>query len=139
MPTDVRTSLKSNFRAIFDSWKQRTADQSKSRIAFANEIGLGDGTLGRIQYGAGNTTLEVLIKLGEYAKVEPWQLLAPEMGAHLAPRPTFDDPEFAELAARATPRSRDALIRIAEAAAEGLDEKDVELLVQIAQRFKRPE
>lgn len=48
-----------------------------SRLTLSREIGVADGTLGRIKYGNGNPTLDVLQRIADAFHVEPWMLIAP--------------------------------------------------------------
>lgn len=48
-----------------------------SRMDIAKRMGVADGTLGRIKYGTGNPTIEVLDRIAHYFRVEPWELLRP--------------------------------------------------------------
>lgn len=52
-----------------------------SRLKASKRIGVGDGTLGRILYGTANPELETIVRLAEYFKLQPWQLLVPALGA----------------------------------------------------------
>lgn len=47
------------------------------RTEHAKLMGVGDGTLGRILYGTGNPTVEVLDAIAAYFRVGTWQLLRP--------------------------------------------------------------
>ena len=99
-----------------------------SRLALSKHMGVADGTLGRIKYGTGNPTVEVLDQIADFFKMPSWQLLKPREEA--SPDP------FAKLIAMSTPRSRTALDAISRAAEEGrLTEADLLLLQRIAQRF----
>lgn len=49
----------------------------RSRMDHAKAMGVADGTLGRIKYGTGNPTIEVLDQIANYFKIKTWQLLAP--------------------------------------------------------------
>lgn len=85
---EARLTLQKNFADLFERLKERRG--GGSRLTFSKEVGIGDGTLGRIKYGVGNPTLEVLERLGEFFAVEPWQLLAPDLGQDLLPRHRLD-------------------------------------------------
>ncbi|AMU17543.1 hypothetical protein A3203_32730 [Burkholderia cenocepacia] len=54
-----------------------------SRLNLSKQIQVADGTLGRIKYGNGNPTVDVLERIARFFRVEPWQLLAPNLGAQL--------------------------------------------------------
>lgn len=102
-----------------------------SRMALAEKIGVGDGTLGRIVYGTGNPSVSTLDQIAHYFRVSTWQLLKP------------DDADvqnkIAEVRSMTTPRSADALEAISRAAREGkLTETDLILLQQISLRFMSP-
>ncbi|MCA8075357.1 helix-turn-helix domain-containing protein [Burkholderia cepacia] len=51
-----------------------------SRLNLSKQIHVADGTLGRIKYGTGNPTVEILDQIARFFKVEAWQLLAPDLG-----------------------------------------------------------
>lgn len=101
---------------------------SEARIKLAKRMRVADGTLGRIKYGQGNATLEVLDRIAAFFRLEPWELIKPASDVREA---TLDD-----LAALATPRSRAAIEAIRQAAEEGrLTDADLVLLQHIAERF----
>lgn len=50
----------------------------KSRLDHSRAMGVADGTLGRIKYGTGNPTIEVIDQIASYFRIQPWQLLQPE-------------------------------------------------------------
>src|SRR5579859_6621173 len=54
-----------------------------SRLNLSKQIQVADGTLGRIKYGNGNPTVDVLERIARFFRVEPWQLLAPNLGTQL--------------------------------------------------------
>ncbi|WP_244116539.1 helix-turn-helix transcriptional regulator [Burkholderia gladioli] len=54
-----------------------------SRLNLSKAMGVADGTLGRIKYGDGNPTAEVIEKIATFFKIEPWQLLYPNLGRDL--------------------------------------------------------
>lgn len=49
-----------------------------SRLDLSRQMGVADGTLGRIKYGTGNPTIEILDQIGDFFRVPSWQLLKPE-------------------------------------------------------------
>lgn len=51
--------------------------QDMSRLDLSRQMGVADGTLGRIKYGTGNPTVEVLDQIASFFKVPTWELLAP--------------------------------------------------------------
>lgn len=125
---DTREILKVNVNALL-------AKLTGSRIAKARLLDVGDGSLGRIVYANGNTTLDVLLKIAGHFKLEPWQLLAPNLGKAILQQaaPEVDIDTLLKLS---TPRSKNALDTIIQAAQEGrLQEEDLELLNAIAARF----
>ncbi|QTD88902.1 helix-turn-helix domain-containing protein [Burkholderia anthina] len=56
-----------------------------SRLNLSKQIKVSDGTLGRIKYGNGNPTVDVLERIGKFFKVEPWRLLMPNLGEQIVP------------------------------------------------------
>lgn len=99
-----------------------------SRLALSKQMGVADGTLGRIKYGTGNPTVEVLDQIADYFRIPAWQLLKP--------RDEGGPDPISELMNMATPRSRAALEAISQAAEQGrLTDADLLLLQQIAERF----
>ncbi|WP_157378416.1 helix-turn-helix domain-containing protein [Burkholderia ubonensis] len=54
-----------------------------SRLNLSKQIHVADGTLGRIKYGTGNPTIEILESIARFFKIEPWQLLVPDLGRKL--------------------------------------------------------
>lgn len=48
-----------------------------SRMDHAELMGVSDGTLGRIKYGIGNPTLDVVDAIARYFRVPTWRLLQP--------------------------------------------------------------
>lgn len=53
------------------------AGQDIARLELAKRMGVADGTLGRIKYGKGNPTIDVVDKIARYFRVHPWELLQP--------------------------------------------------------------
>jgi len=49
-----------------------------SRLDHSKVMGVSDGTLGRIKYGTGNPTLDVVDAIARYFRVPTWRLLQPE-------------------------------------------------------------
>lgn len=49
-----------------------------SRLDLAKLMKVADGTLGRMKYGTGNPTIEVLEDVARYCGIEVWQLLVPD-------------------------------------------------------------
>lgn len=100
-----------------------------SRIELSKRMGVADGTLGRIKYGTGNPTIEVLDQIAGFFRIPTWELLKPTEPESLASA-------IGELAKLTTPRSRAALQSIQAAADQGaLTEADLLLLQRIADRF----
>ncbi|WP_155122879.1 hypothetical protein [Burkholderia ubonensis] len=56
-----------------------------SRLNLSKQIHVADGTLGRIKYGTGNPTVEILESIARFFKIEAWQLLVPDLGRKLLP------------------------------------------------------
>ncbi|MBI0327676.1 helix-turn-helix transcriptional regulator [Burkholderia plantarii] len=54
-----------------------------SRLELSRQMQVADGTLGRIKYGTGNPTIEVVDQIARFFKVEPWRLLTPNLGSDL--------------------------------------------------------
>lgn len=50
----------------------------------ARRMGVSDGTLGRIKYGTGNPTVDVVERIARYFRMEPWELLCPPGGSAVA-------------------------------------------------------
>lgn len=46
-------------------------------MALSKQMGVADGTLGRIKYGTGNPTVEVLDQIGAFFKIPAWRLIQP--------------------------------------------------------------
>lgn len=55
-----------------------------SRLDLSRQMKVADGTLGRIKYGTGNPTVEVLEQIARFFKIEAWQLLMPRLGLDVA-------------------------------------------------------
>lgn len=49
----------------------------KSRLDHSKAMGVADGTLGRIKYGTGNPTVDVLDQIAAYFRIPTWELLKP--------------------------------------------------------------
>ncbi|HET6807213.1 MAG TPA: helix-turn-helix transcriptional regulator [Frateuria sp.] len=99
-----------------------------ARLDLSRRMGVADGTLGRIKYGRGNPTLDVVDRIANYFRIAPWKLIQPENEDANA--------LIGQLANMATPRSRAALEAISKAADDGrLTDDDLLLLQRIAQRF----
>lgn len=56
------------------------ASSEGPRLDLAKRMNVSDGTLGRIKYGQGNPTLEVVDRIAAFYRVEPWQLIKPDDG-----------------------------------------------------------
>lgn len=64
----------------------------------AEAMEVADGSLGRIVYGTGNPTLDVLERISDHFGIEAWQLLSPDLGR--APGQTAranDEPSLANV------------------------------------------
>lgn len=68
--SEVKTNLAANLTALLQ------LRGGISRLDLSREIGIADGTLGRIKYGTGNPTVDVLERLAAAFGIEPWILLA---------------------------------------------------------------
>lgn len=117
MVLDTREVLAKNLNSLLA--KKKEAAGGGSRLDFSREIGVADGTLGRISYGSGNPTLDVMLQLAEHFRLEPWQLLAPDLGRNLVPRADLDNTsDIAELGAsiaefmQQDPTLRDAILAL---------------------------
>lgn len=71
---DTKQILQENLKALL-AMRPET-----SRLNLSREMKVGDGTLGSIQYGKGNPTLEILETIARFFKLETWQLLSPNLG-----------------------------------------------------------
>lgn len=122
LTTDSKAILAANLTELLST------RQEAPRLELAKRMGVADGTLGRIKYGTGNPTVEVLDQIASFFKIPTWSLLKPKDGElHTA---------IDALATLATPRSRAALQSIQAAAEQGdLTETDLLLLQRIADRF----
>jgi transcriptional regulator with XRE-family HTH domain len=63
-----------------------------SRLNLSKQIHVADGTLGRIKYGTGNPTVEILESIARFFKIEAWQLLVPDLGDRLLSPPSEPPP-----------------------------------------------
>lgn len=70
-PNDASVLLAANLSRLLDE------RSDVSRLTLSKEIGVADGTLGRIKYGSGNPTLDVLQRIADAFQIEPWMLIAP--------------------------------------------------------------
>lgn len=71
---DTKKILQENLKALLDTRPET------SRLNLSREMEVGDGTLGSIQYGKGNPTLQVLETIAQFFELETWQLLSPNLG-----------------------------------------------------------
>jgi len=71
---DTRQILQTNLKALLATRPET------SRLNLSKEMKVGDGTLGSIQYGKGNPTVEILEAIAKFFKLETWQLLCPDLG-----------------------------------------------------------
>jgi transcriptional regulator with XRE-family HTH domain len=71
---DTKQILQENLKALLDTRPET------SRLNLSREMKVGDGTLGSIQYGKGNPTLQVLETIAQFFELETWQLLCPDLG-----------------------------------------------------------
>ncbi|MCL4626077.1 hypothetical protein L0Z32_06560 [Burkholderia multivorans] len=71
---DTKQTLQDNLKALL------ATRPDTSRLNLSREMKVADGTLGLIQYGKGNPTLEVLETIARFFELETWQLLSPDLG-----------------------------------------------------------
>jgi len=71
---DTRKILQENLKALL------ATRPDTSRLNLSREMKVGDGTLGSIQYGTGNPTLEILETIARFFELETWRLLSPNLG-----------------------------------------------------------
>ncbi len=83
---DTKKILAANLSALLDS------RPDISRLNLSKQIKVADGTLGRIKYGTGNPTIEVLEQIASFFRVEAWQLLTPDLGKELLQKPPTPEP-----------------------------------------------
>lgn len=74
---DTKKTLAENLKHLLD----RRPDVS--RLDLSRQMKVADGTLGRIKYGNGNPTVQVLDQIAHFFKVETWRLLVPSLGREL--------------------------------------------------------
>ncbi|HDR9028733.1 TPA: helix-turn-helix transcriptional regulator [Burkholderia vietnamiensis] len=74
---DTKKTLAENLKLLLE----RRADVS--RLELSRQMQVADGTLGRIKYGTGNPTVEVLDQIARFFKIDAWRLLMPNLGADL--------------------------------------------------------
>ncbi len=124
LPIDTATEvLANNVNSLLEAYPHKAP-----RPQMAAKIGIGDKTLGFLKAGSGNPTLESIVKVARFFRIQPWELLKPQESA----RSTAID----QLMSLATPRSKAALQAISKAAEQGaLTEHDLLLLQRIAERF----
>lgn len=75
---DTKQILQENLKALLATRPEI------SRLNLSREMAVADGTLGSIQYGKGNPTLEILESIARFFNLETWQLLCPNLGESLA-------------------------------------------------------
>jgi transcriptional regulator with XRE-family HTH domain len=71
---DTKQILQDNLKALL------ATRPDVSRLNLSKEMKVGDGTLGLIQYGRGNPTVEILETIAGFFQLETWQLLSPSLG-----------------------------------------------------------
>jgi len=80
-----KDALSANLTALLDT------RSDVSRLNLSKMMGVADGTLGRIKYGTGNPTIEVLDQIASFFRVPSWTLLRPtEDPAEESPSLSFD-------------------------------------------------
>jgi len=78
MKIDIKNVLWDNVSALMDSrYKKENLTQ------MAKDSGVGNGTMTRIKNQETSVGIDTLEKLAVIAKVKPWQLIQPNMGAGL--------------------------------------------------------
>lgn len=84
-----------------DNMAELRKRDSRGVVALAQAIGgIGTGSVNRAIRGEGGSQLRTLVKIAEYFGVEPWQLLAPDLGRHLDwPFPHTDRRRYLRLGA----------------------------------------
>lgn len=71
---DTKQILKQNLETLLET------RPDISRLNLSKQMKVADGTLGRIKYGTGNPTVEVLEQIAHFFKIQPWQMLVPDLG-----------------------------------------------------------
>jgi transcriptional regulator with XRE-family HTH domain len=71
---DTKQILQKNLKALLATRPET------SRLNLSREMKVADGTLGSIQYGKGNPTLEVIETIAKFFGLETWQLFCPNLG-----------------------------------------------------------
>lgn len=66
---DIKLILSQNVSKLLDTRKDL------SRLNLSRQMGVADGTLGRIKYGSGNPNVETVAQIASFFRYEPWQLL----------------------------------------------------------------
>lgn len=64
--------------ALAENLTELLSRREEARLDLSRKMGVADGTLGRIKYGTGNPTVEVLDQIANFFKVPTWELLAPK-------------------------------------------------------------
>ncbi|HEY0201128.1 MAG TPA: helix-turn-helix transcriptional regulator [Burkholderiaceae bacterium] len=64
-------------QVLSDHLNRLLSGSEVARIELAKRMGVADGTLGRIKYGKGNPTIDVVDKIARFYRVQPWELLRP--------------------------------------------------------------
>lgn len=66
---DIKLILSQNVSKLLETRKDI------SRLDLSKQMGVADGTLGRIKYGTGNPNAETIEQIAYFFRFEPWQLL----------------------------------------------------------------
>ena len=66
---DIKLILSQNVTKLLDTRRDI------SRLDLSKQMGVADGTLGRIKYGTGNPNAETIEQIAYFFRFEPWQLL----------------------------------------------------------------
>lgn len=105
--------LSDSNQALSEALGELLAGEKLARIELAKRMGVADGTLGRIKYGKGNPTLEVVDQIAHYYRLPAWQLIQPKRVRE--PSTDYISPVLGKLidAVRdLPPESQEALLRI---------------------------
>lgn len=77
---DTKKILSRNVSQLLDT----RADTS--RLKLSKQMGVADGTLGRIKYGTGNPNIETLEAIARFFRVQPWHLLIEDFDIKSLPK-----------------------------------------------------
>ncbi|NYT57886.1 helix-turn-helix transcriptional regulator [Alcaligenaceae bacterium] len=80
MVLDAKTILKNSVGQLLDS------RPDISRLNLSRQMHVADGTLGRIQYGNGNPTVDTIEAIARFFRLQPWQLLIEDFDRDAPPQ-----------------------------------------------------